>query len=255
MVVGISAVPVSSTTTQAAYVSNISGGVYTVTFVPALASNPSVTGVSVVSFFPSSSTSTSTYASVQYQAWSNFIYLDQTERDWFAKEKQDLLITQVQRIVMGTNPVQELALAQPVKFIAFPCVNYSQIYANGAGSVAAANYQLKTQVNGVDVGDSRHLYHWVDVPQYFNTPWGYIHNNQTANVAIISYCLDTSKLQPTGTLNFSRLDNYRLVVPSTLPNGILGLAGPVNYPTQYLYAVNYNIFRIQNGLGSILYSN
>jgi hypothetical protein len=255
MVVGISAVPVSSTTTQAAYVSNISGGVYTVTFVPALASNPSVTGVSVVSFFPSSSTSTSTYASVQYQAWSNFIYLDQTERDWFAKEKQDLLITQVQRIVMGTNPVQELALAQPVKFIAFPCVNYSQIYANGTGSVAAANYQLKTQVNGVDVGDSRHLYHWVDVPQYFNTPWGYIHNNQTANVAIISYCLDTSKLQPTGTLNFSRLDNYRLVVPSTLPNGILGLAGPVNYPTQYLYAVNYNIFRIQNGLGSILYSN
>jgi hypothetical protein len=254
--VGINAVPAVSSTTQIAYVSNVNAGTYTVTFVPALASNPSVSGVSVIGFYPSSSSSTSTYASVQYLAWSNFIYLDQTERDWFAKEKQDLLITQVQRIIMGTNPVQELALAQPVKFIAFPCVNYNAIYANGAGSAAAANYQLKTQVNGVDVGDSRHMNHWVDVPQYYNTPYGYIHNNTVANVGIISYCLDTSKLQPTGTLNFSRLDNYRLVVPSGLANGIQGLASTsINYPVPYLYAVNYNIFRIQNGLGSILYAN
>ena len=225
----------------------------TVTF-PSQITGPLLAGTTI-SFFNGTANTATTYSQVQYQAWSNFVYLDQSERDWFAKEKQDLLITQVQRIVMGTNPVQELALAQPVKFIAFPCVNYSQIFANGAGSATAANYQLKTQVNGVDIGDTRHLYHWVDVPQYYNTPWGYIHNNQVANVAIISYCLDTSKLQPTGTLNFSRLDNFRLVVPSTLTNGVQGLAGTINYPTQYLYAVNYNVFRIQNGLGSILYAN
>jgi len=234
--------------------SNIANSNVTVTY-PSQRTGPVLAGTTI-SFFTGTSNTTTTYSQVQYQAWSNFVYLDQSERDWFAKEKQDLLITQVQRIVMGTNPVQELALAQPVKFIAFPCVNYNQIFANGAGSTTAANYQLKTQVNGVDVGDSRHMYHWVDVPQYYNTPWGYIHNNSTANVAIISYCLDTSKLQPTGTLNFSRLDNFRLVVPSTLTNGIQGLASTsINYPTQYLYAVNYNVFRIQNGLGSLLYAN
>lgn len=234
--------------------SNIANSNVTVTY-PSQVTGP-VLGGTTISFFTGTSNTTTTYSQVQYQTWSNFVYLDQSERDFFAKEKQDLLITQVQRIVMGTNPVQELALAQPVKFIAFPCVNYNQIFANGAGSATAANYQLKTQVNGVDVGDSRHMYHWVDLPQYYNTPWGYIHNNATANVAIISYCLDTSKLQPTGTLNFSRLDNFRLVVPSTLPNGIQGLASTsINYPTQYLYAVNYNVFRIQNGLGSLLYAN
>lgn len=234
--------------------SNIANSNVTVTY-PSQVTGPVLAGTTI-SFFTGTANTTTTYSQVQYQAWSNFVYLDQSERDWFAKEKQDLLITQVQRIVMGTNPVQELALAQPVKFIAFPCVNYNQIFANGAGSTTAANYQLKTQVNGVDVGDSRHMYHWVDVPQYYNTPWGYVHNNSMANVAIISYCLDTSKLQPTGTLNFSRLDNYRLVVPSTLPNGIQGLASTsINYPTQYLYAVNYNVFRIQNGLGSLLYAN
>ena len=234
--------------------SNIANSNVTVTY-PSQVTGPVLAGTTI-SFFTGTSNTTTSYSQLQYIAWSNFVYLDQSERDWFAKEKQDLLITQVQRIVMGTNPVQELALAQPVKFIAFPSVNYNQIYANGAGSTTAANYQLKTQVNGVDVGDSRHIFHWVDVAQYYNTPYGYIHSNQTANVAIISYCLDTSKLQPTGTLNFSRLDTFRLVVPSTLPNGILGLANPnINYPVPYLYAVNYNVFRIQNGLGSLLYAN
>ena len=212
-----------------------------------------------IAFVGGTANTTTTYSSLQFQAWTNFVYLDQGERDYFAKAPQnDLLITQVQRVVLGTNPIQELALAQPVKFLAFPCVNYAQIYANGNGSLTASNYQLKTQVNGVDVGDSRALIHFADVPQYYNTPFGYVHNNSVANVAIISYCLDTSKLQPTGTLNFSRLDTFRIVVPPTLPNGVLGLYNTnitSAYPTPYLYAVNYNILRIQNGLGSILYAS
>jgi len=212
-----------------------------------------------ISFFTGTAQTSTTYSSLQFQAWTNFVYLDQSERDYFAKAPQyDMLITQVQRVVLGTNPVQELALAQTVKFLAFPCVNYAQIYANGVGSATAAKYELKTQVNGVDVGDSRALIHFCDVPQYYNTPYGYVHNNSVANVAIISYCLDTSKLQPTGTLNFSRLDTFRIVVPPTLTNGVLGLYNTnitSAYPTPFLYAVNYNILRIQNGLGSILYAN
>jgi hypothetical protein len=239
------------------YVSAVSGTSVTVSF-PSQTPPPIPAGL-IISFFTGTAATSTTYASLQYLAWSNFVYLDQSERDHFAKAPQyDMLITQVQRVVLGTNPIQELALAQPVKFLAFPCVNYSQIYANGANSLAASQYQLKTQVNGVDVGDSRHLPHFVDVPQYYNTPFGYVHNNSVANVAIISYCLDTSKLQPTGTLNFSRLDTFRLVVPPTLPNGVYGLYNTnitSGYPTPYLYAVNYNVFRIQNGLGSILYSN
>ena len=239
------------------YVSNVNSATSITVSFPAQLPGPIPAGLTI-SFMTGTAATSTTYASLQYQCWSNFVYLDQGERDWFAKTPQDLLVTQVQRVVLGTNPIQELALAQPVKFLAFPSVNYAQIYANGAGAVRAANYELKTQVNGVDVGDSRALIHWVDVPQYYNTPYGYVHNNTTANVAIISYCLDTSKLQPTGTLNFSRLDTFRLVVPPTLPNGVLGLYNTnitSAYPTPYLYAVNYNILRIQNGLGSLLYAN
>jgi len=239
------------------YVSNVYLSNVTVSY-PSQATQPPVALGTTISFFTGTAQTTTTYASLQFQCWSNFVYLDQGERDHFAKVPQDLLVTQVQRVVLGTNPIQELALAQPVKFLAFPSVNYQQIYANGAGSATALQYQLKTQVNGVDVGDSRSLIHWTEVPQYFNTPYGYVHNNTVANVAIISYCLDTSKLQPTGTLNFSRLDTYRLVVPPTLVGGVGALYNTnltSAYPTPYLYAVGYNVLRIQNGLGGLLYSS
>ena len=213
-----------------------------------------------------------TYAALNYQCWCNFVYLDQAEREYFAQATHDLLITQVQRVPIGTNAVQELALAQPVKFLAFQCVQYGNTYSTdtnstfGGNSATAANYQLKVQINGVDVGESRPLPLWSDVNHYYHTPWGYNANGAETPILLIPYCLDTSKLQPTGTLNFSRLDTYRLVVPNGLTNGLQGLtlkqsvawggsgfAGYVGTP--YLYAVNYNVLRLQKGMGSVLYAN
>jgi hypothetical protein len=195
------------------------------------------------------------YNNLQYLMWTNFVYLDQGERDFFAKNDQDMLITQVQRIPVASGSVQELALAHPVKFLAFQSNNYTTVYGSaGTGSVAAAGYQLKTQVNGVDVGEFRSLPHWVDINQYYHTQFGYMPGvrttgQDTANVAIIPYCLDTSKLQPTGTLNFSRIDTYRLVTPvSTTLKQLTNDAA-------YFYAINYNVLRIKNGMGGILYAN
>ena len=219
-----------------------------------------------------------TYAALNYQCWCNFIYLDQAEREYFAQATHDLLITQVQRVPIGTNAVQELALAQPVKFLAFQCVQYGSQYSPidgtsnfGSGSVTAANYALKVQINGVDVGESRPLPLWTDANQYYHTPWGYDANGAETPLLLIPYCLDTSKLQPTGTLNFSRLDTYRLVVPNGLANGLQGLVnyqaygspgtsgvGPVSSTqkgTAYIYAVNYNVLRLQKGMGSVLYAS
>ena len=190
------------------------------------------------------------YATFQYEAWTNFVYLDQAEREYFANTPMDMLFTQVNRIPFGTTNMQELALAHPVKFLAFQSNNYSTAYALGATNIPAINYQFKTQINGVDIGDSRSILQWADVPQYYFTPYGYNHANQTANVSLISYCLDTSKLQPTGTLNFSRIDTYRMVAPAGV--SLSTLAGGNG---RYIYAVNYNVLRIKDGMGGMLYSN
>jgi len=191
-----------------------------------------------------------TYASFQYEAWTNFVYLDQAEREYFANTPMDLLITQMNRIPIATTNMQELALAHPIKFLAFQSNNYSTAYSTGTTQIPAINYQFKTQINGVDIGDSRSTFQWIDVPQYYHTPYGYNHNNATANVALISYCLDTSKLQPTGTLNFSRIDTYRIVAPAGV--SLSTLAGGNG---RYFYAMNYNVLRIKDGMGGLLYSN
>ena len=205
---------------------------------------------STLSVFNGTTTAATAYSAFQYEAWTNFVYLDQAEREYFANTPMDMLITQINRIPIGTQNMQELALAHPTKFLAFSSNNYTAAYSGAATQIAPINYQFKTQINGVDVGDSRSMFQWIDVPQYYHTPYGYNHANQTANVALISYCLDTSKLQPTGTLNFSRIDTYRIVAPAGVSLSTLsGAAG------NYFYSMNYNVLRIKDGMGGLLYSN
>jgi hypothetical protein len=195
-----------------------------------------------------------TYSSLQYILWSNFIYLDQAERDFFAKNPHDMLVTQVQRQFVPSASVMELAFAHPVKYLAFTSNNYATVYA-GQSATAASALQFKTQVNGVDIGESRALLQWVDTNQYYHTPYGYVPNGAGAsNVAIVPFCLDTAKLQPTGTLNFSRIDTYRIVTPSTITVNTL-LANSLGPTSGYVYAVNYNVLRVQNGMGALLYSS
>lgn len=194
------------------------------------------------------------YSGLQYIVWSNFIYLDQGERDYFAKTSHDMLITQVQRQFVQPTSTMELAFAQPVKFLAFQSNSYAAQYASDA--TVAALLQFKTQVNGIDIGESRSLHHWVDAAQYYHTPLGYMANGAVANVAIIPFCLDTTKLQPTGTLNFSRLDTYRIVTPPTITMAnITKNSDTSSTSSVYIYAVNYNVLRIQNGMGAVLYSS
>lgn len=181
-------------------------------------------------------------SSLQYQGWARFIFLDKMEREYFASSQMDLLIEQVQRVLVPTSDKVDLVLSHPVKFIASNILPYtSQV--------------VKQQINGTDIVDFAPLPHFVEVPQYYHTPYGYLGSSGSgglsttqSNVFVIPFCLDTSKLQPTGTLNFSRIDSYRLL--TNPPNTWSGLTG-----AQYIYAVNYNILRIQNGMGALLYAN
>lgn len=206
---------------------------------------------------PAAFTPPATFPNVQYQAYARFIYLDTAEREYFAKSQgMDILIEQVQRVLQPPSGQDkaDLVLSHPVKFIA-------------ASNVIATNYAnvlVKQQINGVDVADFRPLPLFVEANQYYHTPYGYISSGQgfntnVSNVFLVPFCLDTAKHQPTGTLNFSRIDSYRLVVGGT--DGA-GSGTSITWDkvldtgfSQYFYAVNYNILRIMNGMGSLLYAN
>jgi hypothetical protein len=194
----------------------------------------------------------------QIAVWTRFIYLDKDERDYFANKSHDLLITQVSRSVITAVNNYEFALSQPVKYIAFE----SNCYSAYSSVTDLSALQFKVQINGNDIGESRSLDHWVDVNQYYLTPFGYKPhfgnqstgtNAGTSNVAIIPFCLDTSKLQPTGTINFSRIDTFRIIAPTNSNFKLISKDGSA--ANEYFYAVNYNILRIQNGMAGVLYAS
>jgi hypothetical protein len=193
---------------------------------------------------------TTTPATVEISAWANFIYLDEAERKFFASAQHDILMSQVQRVPMNTTNAQDFAFAHPVKFIAWPSAKYSTVYANGSSGTLARECTIKSIINGVESGQPRHLAAFTDVSQYYACPW----SEPGSNVAVLSFALDTSSLQPTGTLNFSRIDTYRIMTGTGVPKGLTGLANPL-IPNPCFYAVNYNVLRVKNGMGAVLYMN
>jgi hypothetical protein len=169
------------------------------------------------------------------EIWARYVYLDTDERRMMAEKSMDMLIHQVQRIPTPNSKTADLTFNHPVKFIASTSANFS-----------AAN-RLLFQLNGVDVGEKKQsVPHYKQVSSYHHTQFGADPaSNDTGFESVtmmIPFCLDASKLQPTGTCNFSRMDSARLILNNQ------NIDAPI-------YAVNYNILRVQNGMGGLLYAN
>jgi len=62
-------------------------------------------------------------------------------------------------------------------------------------------------------------------------------------INVYSFALKPEEHQPSGTCNFSRIDNAQLIF-----TGLPGEGGTI-------YAVNYNVLRIMSGMGGLAYSN
>ena len=169
----------------------------------------------------------------KWEVYANYAYLDTQEREVFASQPQNMLITQVQKAVASGSKIQELNFNHPVKYLASGN--------SGGVTMLGDTNKLKLQINGTDVADFKFANpNFTSVPLYYHTS----HGNSTpgANLFTYPFCLETGKLQPTGTLNFSRLDSARII------NDTLNSSDDI-------YAVNYNILRIENGMGGLLYSN
>jgi hypothetical protein len=80
---------------------------------------------------------------------------------------------------------------------------------------------------------------------------------QAANpINVYSFAISPEEHQPSGTCNFSRIDNATLVFDSIRGNSDDGSYPSKAYPYNFrIYAVNYNIFRIMSGMGGLAYSN
>jgi len=84
--------------------------------------------------------------------------------------------------------------------------------------------------------------------KYFNQVQPFYHHTGTPypGVYAYSFALQPEEHQPTGTCNFSRIDNAQVSIQ---------MKSNCQTTLQKLFAVNYNILRIQSGMGGLAFSN
>jgi hypothetical protein len=198
-------------------------------------------------------------------------------------EGQQQITTSSARLDLTLNhPVKELIwVFQDARFS--DCAFVGQVTDPNTGS--SSDYTMpftyndivnrcRIQLNGQDRFDERYGdYFWKVQPYQHHTGGGVNTNfgvqsqvtNTGANpqpviqgranpINVYSFAIQPEEHQPTGTCNFSRIDNATLVFDSI--QGSAGTFPSKNFPYNFrLYAVNYNIFRIMSGMGGLAYSN
>jgi len=103
----------------------------------------------------------------------------------------------------------------------------------------------KLQLNGQDRFSERE-------GSYFDTVQPYQHHtrNPDTGINVYSFALRPEEHQPSGTCNFSRIDNATLQL--VLSNETVG--GEETAKVR-VYATNYNVLRVMSGMGGLAYSN
>ena len=151
-----------------------------------------------------------------------------------------------------TTATEATKFVNAVSFIAVDPFNYGNNIDGSENPV----YDAKLQLNGHDRFQSRD-------GNYFNYVQPYQHFTHTPadGINVYSFALKAEDHQPTGSCNFSRIDNATLNVSVGYNNTSVNSTG---YTTKYLstgssvmniYTVNYNVLRVMSGMAGTAYSN
>jgi hypothetical protein len=210
----------------------------------------------------------------------DYVYLDTEERRRFAQVAHEYLIEQLQftgtESVTSTSNKIQLSFNHPCKEIVWVVQNPSYVDCNSLtnspwrytdSSLGNPTAVAKIQLNGQDRFTERE-------GSYFNFVQPYQHHTQTPSTGInvYSFALKPEELQPSGSCNFSRIDNAVLnltLTPATFktnvdPFPLTKVANDSNESPSYaaqpsanvnVYATNYNVLRIMSGMGGLAYSN
>jgi hypothetical protein len=173
------------------------------------------------------------------KVYGSYVFVDTDEREFFAKGEHEILITQTQHQPMSASDtsIDLTYFNHPVKAVHI-----------AAGSNVSTSYTFTDAsmfINGVPLFENMtHEYHRNVVPSRHCS----VLNNTVDSEQIYTwpFCLTMNKSQPTGTLNFSRIDNAKININTP---------ASANLDMIRTYAVNYNILRIKNGMGGIAFGN
>jgi Large eukaryotic DNA virus major capsid protein/Major capsid protein N-terminus len=207
--------------------------------------------------------------------WIDYIYLDTDERRRFAQVSHEYLIEQVQ--FTGEKSISsastsftqgfDLNFNHPTKELVWVVQHDDAItnkqYSNYTDSLAeddencrfprnSANpvSSAKLQLNGHDRFAARdgEYFNWVQTYEH------HTHCPESPGINVYSFALKPEEHQPSGSLNFSRIDSALLNLTISYTNAVNPDLDSVSAKLR-IYAVNYNVFRVMSGMGGLAYSN
>ncbi len=207
----------------------------------------------------------------KFNLWADYIYLDTDERRRFAQVSHEYLIEQVQHenhVGGGTmslnfnHPVKELvwtreqttfaAATELTNQAGMDHVGAEMTLTTGTGTGTSGDSWL-LKLNGHDRFAARPT-------KYFTRAQVWQHHTGCGGVVVpdsigvYSFALKPEEHQPSGTCNFSRIDNAQLVGPTYTAAPASATAVAITAGVN-VYAVNYNVLRIMSGMGGLAYSN
>ena len=180
----------------------------------------------------------------------DYIFLDTDERRRFAQVSHEYLIEQVQfsnALTQADGQDQhELRFNHPVKELVWTLSEdntkpFRYLTTGGADQCKTVLLQL----NGHDRMKRREGSYFRCVQPFQHHTGGHqqSYTNSLGGMYCYSFGLKPEEHQPSGTCNFSRIDNAVLAIDAE------------NGGTLKVYAVNYNVLRIMSGMGGLAYSN
>jgi hypothetical protein len=202
--------------------------------------------------------------------WVDYVFLDTDERRRFAQLSHEYLIEQLQftgeenvagssnKIKLNFNhPVKELVWVMQQSASPFGCYDDSGSKSNGEATPAAeSNGYVRTGMNlteSANIQLNGHDRFSVREGKYFNRVQPFQHHTNVPSnkgINVYSFALKPEEHQPSGTLNFSRIDSAILSVKAMSKS-----AAYLNPSKIRVYAVNYNVLRVMSGMGGLAYSN
>ena len=170
--------------------------------------------------------------------WCDYIYLDTDERRRFAQVSHEYLIEQLQFQNSSSQKNHDLNFNHPVKELV-----WTGGWSSGqVQTLRALTDTVQLKLNGHDRFAARQTTYFTRAQVWqHHTGHGCVDDITGKGIAVYSFALKPEEHQPSGTCNFSRIDNAQLTLSTA--DGL------------YIYAVNYNVLRIMSGMGGLAYSN
>lgn len=214
-----------------------------------------------------------TVSAIDIKVYGDYYYLDVEEKRKFSQSSHEYLIEQVTRVKTMTpsgtkssteleNKTIELEFYNPIKYITWVVVNpsnsgdykgmgpcyFTSLCSNSHDKNDGNDGNVSIKLNSEDRIVTRPMSYFTRFLQKTYRKSMNIPNLD--RIGIFSFAVNPLDINPSGTCNFSKILDKEMII--SIANNTIST---VQSKELMIFAVNYNIFRVNGGMGGLAYTS